>query len=322
MELLFLGTSSGTPTKYRNVSGIAVKESTGKNWYLVDCGEGTQHQLLHTSLSLNSLNGICITHVHGDHCYGLPGLLASAGMGGRKSPLTIVAPIGVKEWFEATQKHTQLYLPYDVKFVSVESLGQLEVGQLQIDAKALSHRVPSFAYRFSEVKFESKLDFEKLTRLGVPKGPLLGQLKAGQNVVFEDRELKSRDFVTDMTHKRKIVICGDNDTPELLTNYCNGVDVLVHEATFTEELAKQVGDVGHSFAKQIADFSNQAGIPNLVLTHFSPRYQDLHGASSSISDIQNEAKSSYQGNLIMARDFLLCTLEKSGVLTTLDAQCR
>ena len=94
MNLKFLGTSAGVPTKNRNVSGVALRESKGKGWYLIDCGEGTQHQVLHTKLSFHSLKAIFITHVHGDHCYGLPGILASAGMGGRKAPLTIVAPAG------------------------------------------------------------------------------------------------------------------------------------------------------------------------------------------------------------------------------------
>ena len=109
MNIVFLGTSAGVPTKTRNVTGIAVREERGNGWYLVDCGEGTQHQILHTSLSINALRAIFITHIHGDHCYGLPGILASAAMNGRKAPLKIMAPSGVREWVEATQQHTQLY---------------------------------------------------------------------------------------------------------------------------------------------------------------------------------------------------------------------
>ncbi|CAM3478313.1 Metallo-beta-lactamase domain-containing protein [Halomonas casei] len=98
MHLQFLGTSAAVPTKTRNVSGVAVheSESKGKGWYLIDCGEGTQHQVLHTKLSFHSLKAIFITHVYGDHCYGLPVILASAAMGGRKTPLTTVAPAGIK----------------------------------------------------------------------------------------------------------------------------------------------------------------------------------------------------------------------------------
>ncbi|MEY4562043.1 MAG: hypothetical protein RLZZ618_1320, partial [Pseudomonadota bacterium] len=109
MDLLFLGTSSGTPTKTRNVTGLALIEEQGRQWFLIDCGEGTQHQLLRTGLSVNDLATVFITHVHGDHCYGLPGLLASAGMHGRRTPLTVIAPLGVEAWWQATVQHTQLH---------------------------------------------------------------------------------------------------------------------------------------------------------------------------------------------------------------------
>jgi ribonuclease Z len=112
MELMFLGTSSGTPTKERNVSGIALKEINKKEWYLIDCGEGTQHQIMRTHLSLNKLKEIFITHLHGDHCYGLPGLLASASIGGRKDSLVI---IGSSKVFLITHKPQQLYGKYGVE---------------------------------------------------------------------------------------------------------------------------------------------------------------------------------------------------------------
>lgn len=123
MEIVFLGTSSGTPTKMRNVSGVAVKMVSSKIWCLVDCGEGTQHQILHTSLSLNSLQAIFITHLHGDHCYGLPGLLASAATQGRTEPLIIVCPAAVRDFILATQQTTQLTLSYPINFVIVEQVG-------------------------------------------------------------------------------------------------------------------------------------------------------------------------------------------------------
>src|SRR5690606_26719888 len=111
MNLIFLGTSAGMPTKFRNVTALAVQEDTGRAWYLVDCGEATQHQILRTKLSLNRLAAIFITHVHGDHCYGLPGLLASTGMSGRTEPLVIVAPAGIEDWINSTLQLTSLHLP-------------------------------------------------------------------------------------------------------------------------------------------------------------------------------------------------------------------
>ena len=128
LKLTFLGTSSGVPTRQRNVSGLAVQTVLGADWFLVDCGEGTQHRLQRTRLSLHDMAAVCITHVHGDHCYGLPGLLASAGMGKRTKPLKLVAPLPVWQWFEATRRLTDLHLPYEVEHVDIEAdaLAQVE----------------------------------------------------------------------------------------------------------------------------------------------------------------------------------------------------
>ncbi len=312
-----MGTSSGTPTKSRNVTAVAILESKGSDWYLIDCGEGTQHQLLHSNLSVNSLRAVFITHVHGDHCYGLPGLLASAGLNGRRTPLTIVAPKGIKEWFAATQVYTELSLPFDLEFISSESLSSLDFGQFSVSITELSHRVPSFAYSFVESAIEVNLDIGKLKLSGVPQGPLWGKLQLGEDVEYEDLVYRSADFVQASRKPRKVIIGGDNDRPELLQEECKACDVLVHEATYTEDMALKVGDVGHSYAKQVAEFSQSNSVPNLILTHFSARYQSGLNASASIEDIRLEAKKSYSGQLYLAEDFQIYKLEKTGTLRLL-----
>ncbi len=170
MNLLFLGTSAGVPTKSRNVSGVALRESKGKGWYLIDCGEGTQHQVLHTKLSFHSLKAILITHVHGDHCYGLPGILASAGMGGRKTPLTIVAPAGIQTWLEATCEVTQLSLPFALEFICSDELPSVEFENMAVETFALSHRVPCYAYAFTERNVDAALDVDKWISKAFPEG--------------------------------------------------------------------------------------------------------------------------------------------------------
>ncbi|WP_235041387.1 ribonuclease Z [Vreelandella profundi] len=312
MNILFLGTSAGVPTKARNVSGVALRESKGKGWYLIDCGEGTQHQVLHTKLSFHSLKAILITHVHGDHCYGLPGILASAAMGGRKEPLTIVAPAGIKTWLEATCEVTQLCLPFAVEFIASAELPSVEFENMAVATFELSHRVPSYAYGFTEKNVDAALDIEKLAQKGVPRGPLWGQLKQGSDIEFEGERLKSHDYLIFKNKPRKVVIAGDNDQPDLLVNACEDAQVLVHEATYTEEMAQKAGDVGHSYAKLVAAFAETVQLPNLVLTHFSPRYQPSPHASPSIEDIRKEAQSVYSGSLYLARDFGEYTLDKSG----------
>lgn len=314
MDLLFLGTSSGTPTKQRNVTGLALMEDGGSGWYLIDCGEATQHQLLHTPLSVNDLQAIFITHVHGDHCYGLPGLLASAGMLGRKKPLAIISPEGIEGWLRATQQLTQLYLPFELQFVATESLDGWTNGSLRAEVTALSHRVPSFAYTFTEARLEPSLDTEKLAREGVPQGPLWGQLRKGLDVAHEGRLLKSSDYVFFPHPPRRIVVGGDNDRPGLLAEACRGAQVLVHEATYTEDIGTKAGDVGHSTAAAVATFAQAAGLPHLVLTHFSARYQSDATRSPSIDDIRAEAAARYHGELFLAEDFARLRLSKAGQL--------
>ncbi|WP_447553905.1 ribonuclease Z [Vreelandella sp. EE22] len=312
MNLLFLGTSAGVPTRARNVTGIALREDKGKGWYLVDCGEGTQHQVLQTKLSLNALKAILITHVHGDHCYGLPGLLASAAMNGRTAPLTLVAPAGIQAWLAATFEATQLGLPFEVIFIDADTLPYVTFERIAVTTSCLSHGVPSYAYGFIERKVDAELNVEKLTQKGVPRGPLWGQLKHGHDIELAGETLKSHDYLIVRNAPRKVVVAGDNDRPELLREACADAQVLVHEATYTQELAQKAGEVGHSYARQVAEFAEAAGLPNLVLTHFSPRYQLHADAISSVEEIRQEARGVYAGALYLARDFAEFSLDKRG----------
>src|SRR5690606_19134151 len=195
MELLFLGTSSGTPTRARNVSGLGLLEDSGKGWYLIDCGEGTQHQVLRTPLSLSALRAIFITHVHGDHCFGLPGLLASAALQGRTAPLEIVAPHGIEAWLNGTLAMSETFLPYQLVFHAVESLDEWRTPQMRVRAIALSHRCASFAYRFEEARPDTTLNIPRLEREAIPRGPLWGQLARGFDVTLEGRLLRSEDYL-------------------------------------------------------------------------------------------------------------------------------
>jgi ribonuclease Z len=316
MDMLFLGTSSGTPTRARNVSALALLEDSGSGWCLVDCGEATQHQLLRTRLSLHALQAICITHVHGDHCYGLPGLLASAGLQGRKQPLAIAAPRGVEDWIRSTQELTQLHLPFELEFFATESLAHWRAGNWLVDAIPLSHRVPSFGYSFTEARREARLDIDKLEAHRIPRGPIWGSLYHGCDVVHEGRTLRSEDYLVFPYPVRRIVVGGDNDRPELLADACRGTQVLVHEATYTREVMARMGESrGHSTAAAVAAFAQSAGVPNLLLTHFSPRYQADAGAASSIESVRAEALENFRGQLFLAEDFARFRLDKTGMLS-------
>ena len=318
MELLFLGTSAGVPTRSRNVAALAVRKRNAKAWYLVDCGEGTQQQVLRTPLSLNRLEAILITHVHGDHCYGLPGLLSSASMTGRERPLTIVAPARIRAFLEAIQATTGLHLTFAIDFIAVEDLAEpVVLPDFAVEAAALSHGVASYGYAFTERGVERKLDIAGLEAAGVTRGPLWGRIAKGEDVTLDNGLLvRGEDFLLPQRRARKLVVGGDNDTPALLDELCNGADVLVHEATYDRAVVERLGtDNQHSTAATVAGFGQHKRLANLVLTHFSPRYRYDRDATPSIGDIEHEARSYYRGNLFLANDFDLYRLSRDGVLT-------
>ena len=314
--LTFLGTSSGVPTKYRNVTGLAVQSVVSRDWWLVDCGEGTQHRLQHTPLTLHDLAGICITHVHGDHTYGLPGLLASAAMAGRTRPLILIAPLPVKAWLEATMQHTEWFLPYELVHVDVapQQLVHRQQG-LEIERHPLSHRAPSVGFRFAFENVQWRVDGEALRARGVAPGPAWGQLKHGRDVTLDDGSvLLAADYRVQETTRAVLVVGGDNDTPALLAQACAGAQLLVHEATYTEAVLQKVGPgPTHSSVQRVAQFAAACGLPNLILTHFSARYDSGEG----MAELAAEAQLHYSGQLHLAEDLASYAPDADGVVRKL-----
>jgi ribonuclease Z len=337
LRLTFLGTSAGVPTKQRNVTALAIeclnryasgsKQQTGKSrpWLLIDCGEGTQQQLLHTKLSLHQLTVICITHVHGDHCYGLPGLLASIAMSGRTAPLTIIAPQAIATLLDAFTLTTELYLPFVINFMAIEEVLSQKNGKISlpvdsqqqyevsIDITPLSHRVASHAFGVTQIINHRILDTDKLEAVGIPASALWGKLQQGEDIYTENGQLLlSVDYVQNEQQRTRVVVAGDNDTPRLLTDAVKDADLLVHEATYTSDLlskiqAKNINfDPMHSSAQQVGKFAQAIGVNNLILTHFSARYQRFDNPNSrtpNMGHIRQDAESGYQGNLWLAADF-------------------
>lgn len=317
LHFTFLGTSSGVPTLTRNVSALAIQNSKNKDWILVDAGEGTQHRIQQAKLSLQNLVAICITHVHGDHCYGLVGLLASAGMNARTAPLTIIAPKEIQQWIEVTAQLTDLHLPYPLNFIDVNKATQIQqiTDELSIQAHRLSHRVPSFAFSIIVQYTQKKLDTQALIQLGIPKGKVWGDLQQGLDAQFNEQTLKAADFIQIQTQRVQAIVGGDNDHPELLAQACQDAQLLIHESTYTQAVLDKVGsDPMHSSAKIVAEFAQQQGLINLILTHFSPRHQDSAGQQA----IANEVHQYYQGNFYLADDFDQFTLDATGQLSKVN----
>lgn len=315
MDLLFLGTSAGVPTKARNVSATAVIEASGSHWYLVDCGEGTQHRLLHTPLSIRDLRAIFITHVHGDHCFGLPGLLASAGMSGRSQPLDLVLPAALHGWVRQGLMASDTFLPFELRLLAVEELVEWRSDALSVTSVQLSHRVPSVGFVFTELNPEPRLDIPRLEADGIPRGPLWGDLAKGLTVQHGGRLLHGSDYLRPSRPPRRVIVCGDNDNPELLADVAMGADVLVHEATFTQAVVERTGvTFGHSTAAAVARFAEAAGVRNLVLTHFSARYQNDPRRSPNIDNVRDEALAHYSGQLTLAQDLQRYHIGRDGCL--------
>lgn len=335
LKLTFLGTSAGVPTKHRNVTALAVSlvnpHSKAKNtpWLLIDCGESTQHQILHTPLSLLNLEAICITHVHGDHCYGLAGLLASMAMAGRTAPLKLIAPQAISKLLDTLTVTTELYFAYPIEFIALESLQEKSLKnaqgfdkitlnltdnhQVTIEPIALSHRVASHAYKLTQTIDSVELLTEKLRALNLPPSAIWGKLQSGQDVTLESGDtLQASDFTQAKTEHTAIIVGGDNDNPMLLAPFCQDVGLVVHEATYTHDIAERIKakqdgfDPKHSSARQVAEFAQAVSLPNVILTHFSGRFQSFDNPSDTtpnMGHIRAEVEQFYQGQCWLANDF-------------------
>lgn len=304
MELIFLGTSSGTPTMNRNVAGLALR--IGGQWDLFDCGEATQHQLLRTSLSLSKLRRIFISHLHGDHCFGLFGVLISRSMDGAATPLTVYGPKGLRTMVDAVLSASSTHIKYPLSIHEVSPDGGRVVDDdlMTIDAIPLTHRVTSLAWSMRRRERPGQFDIDAARATGVPDGPMFGRLQRGETVELDDgRTIEPGGVTGPRRPGRRIVIAGDNSSPAALFERTRGADVAVHEATYTEPVLAALGeDHGHSTAARVAYAAEQHGVRNLVLTHFSPRYRD-QGDGLTIDDLRDEARQHFSGDLHLANDF-------------------
>lgn len=310
MELLFLGTSAGVPTPERNMSALALKKGFGKEWFLFDCGEGTQLTLKKTTLSIAALSHIFITHFHGDHFFGLPGLLSSRSLAGIDSPLTIHAPRGIKTYLTVVMQTAQLNLGYALKLHEVEDAGEVfAIDGFQVHAVPMKHTMSTFGFVLEETKKPGRLDAEKLKNMGISEGAVYGRLKNGEDVMLEDGTmLLAKAFLLPPLPSKKIAIAGDNADPSVFEPYVKEADILVHEATYTEETFEKLNRAYlHSTAKMVAETAESCKVKRLVLTHFSPRYT-LGNGNENLEDIRVEAEHYYRGEVVLAEDLMQITL--------------
>lgn len=276
IQLVFLGTGSGKPMPRRNVSSMALFREG--ELFLFDCGEATQIQLTRSDLRPGALEAIFLTHFHGDHVNGLPGLLGSLTLNQRRRPLTVVGPPGLKKWFKCLHELHILRPGFRVNLHEVEGPDKVFSGQdFHVIAHPLSHRVPTFGYAMIEDTRPGRFDVSRAQKLAIPSGPLYGQLQRGQTITLDDGRVIAPDQVLgDPRPGLKIVYCTDTIPCSGSKHLARDADVLVHESTYPAGEEERAHARGHSTAGDAAHCAVEANAKHLILTHLSQKYLHAH----------------------------------------------
>lgn len=275
MQLEFLGTGAGSPSKRRNVTSVALRllEELNQVW-LFDAGEATQHQILRTTIRPRKISKIFITHLHGDHIFGLPGLLSSRSFQGGNEPLTIYGPVGIKRFVLTALQVSESRLSCPLHFVEIDHDQVLfDQNGFKVTTMHLDHKIACYGYRIEEADHPGELLVDKLKADQVPSGPLYGQLKAGKKVTLPDgRTIDGHDYIGQPQPGRIVAIMGDTRQTQNAITLAQNADVLVHESTFAKNEAKMAHSYYHSTSQQAAEVAKAAHAKRLLLTHISARY--------------------------------------------------
>ncbi|EAD2799712.1 ribonuclease Z [Listeria monocytogenes] len=274
MELVFLGTGAGVPSRGRNVTSIALSMLNERNTiWLFDCGEATQHQIMRSPIKLSKLEKIFITHLHGDHIFGLPGLLSSRSFQGGESDLTIYGPVGITEYVETSLRLSGTRLTYKIIFNEIEPGLIFEDKMFSITVDELDHGLRSFGYRIVEKDKPGALNADKLIDDGVEPGPIFQKIKNGETVTLADGSvINGKDYIDEPQKGKIISIFGDTKATASELELALNADILVHEATFEGDKEKLAGEYMHSTTLQAASLAKKANVKKLILTHISSRY--------------------------------------------------
>lgn len=289
MKLTFLGTSAGSPTAERNVSSIMLdlRQERGRLW-LFDCGEATQMQMQKAKFSLAKLEMIFLTHLHGDHLFGLPGVLTTRSLMQNQSPLTLVGPKGIKQFIQTVIDISYSWLTYPLNIIELEQDGLVfEDNKFRVEAKLLAHRVPCFGYRIIEKDLPASLNIDKLKKDNIHIGSFYRDLKEGRTVTLEDgRIIHGKDYLETIRKGKKIAILGDTIPCQASIDLAQDVDLLIHEATQEQALEEKALERGHSTTVHAATIAKQAHARRLIITHISPRYT-LNDKTKLVNEARN-----------------------------------
>ena len=316
MKLTFFGTSAGKPTKERNVSALGLKLEQEGKWYLFDCGEATQHQIMRSSLSIGKLETIFITHLHGDHYYGLPGLLGTKKLDKAFRPLNIYGPKGIKKFLVCVMDVSEEHLGYKLKIKEYKAEETFLFDHFSLKVLPLVHSKESVAFYIKENDISDKLDEKKLRAIGLEPSALYAELKKGRTITFQGKKLEPKAFMLEAIRGRRLIIAGDNSRPDVLGSYLDDLDLLVHECTYTQEVYDALPvKVLHTTAKELGIAVQEKHVKNLIATHINPRYNKK--SSMGVEMIYDEIKHAYEGKLFIANDFDVYSLKRDGSLEKL-----
>jgi ribonuclease Z len=270
LDVVFLGTSGSTPTAQRAPAATLIRR--GGERLLVDCAEGTQRQLLRSSVGLPDLEDVLLTHFHADHFLGLPGMLKTFALRGREVPITVYGPPGLVELFGSLRRVTGR-IAFEVRLQELRPGERLARDGYAVETFAVDHTANSIGYALVEEERPGRFDDEEADRLGVPFGPERGALQRGEPVTLADGTIvRPEQLIGEPRAGRKVVLAGDTAPSEHVVAAAHGADLLVHEATFSDEEAERARETRHSTAGDAAAVALAAGVRMLALTHLSNRY--------------------------------------------------
>lgn len=294
MKLIFLGTSAAQPTENRGLSCVCL-ERDGEI-FMFDAGEAAQISYLKSGLGWNKKMKIFVTHLHGDHCIGLLGLLQTMTMQHRTEPLEIYGPSGIEEFIAVNIKVLNFGLSFPVMITTVKEGRIFDSKIYSVYACKASHSVITYSYLFKEKDKPGRFNLEKAKALGIPEGKLWNQLQNGIEVKVGERTIVPEQVLGEKRPGKKIGISGDTMPTKELEKFFESCDYLVFDSTFLEEIKEKAEETYHSTAKQAAILSKNAKVKNLILTHFSARYKDETRHLEEARQIHD--------SVITAKDFL------------------
>jgi ribonuclease Z len=273
MIVVFLGTAGSIPTVRRNSPAIAIRR--GAELLLFDCGEGTQRQIARAKIGLRSKMRILITHMHGDHILGLPGLIQTMSLFDRKHPLEVYGPAGICAFIKAMKETVKFSLTFSVE---VREIGEGVVYQEKdyfVESVWTKHSVPSLAYAIVEKARPGRFLPDRAGEINVPKGPLWSALQQGNTVINPQGKVIEPEMVLGPLRRgRRLVYSSDTAPCSSVEKLTSNADLLIHEATFTDDYGEKAIEMGHSTPSQAAQLAKRAGVLQLVLTHISGRYNE------------------------------------------------